>query len=79
MKYRAVANGNIVDDVHPSLVEAGVYVPIDEEVPGQESEQEEEPEGKNSGARSLDKPEAPLQTVAHKGAGSKRKRSRKRS
>lgn len=28
-KYRAVANGNIVDDVHPSLVEAGIYEPIE--------------------------------------------------
>lgn len=30
MKYRAAANGNLVEDVHPSLVEAGIYEPVEE-------------------------------------------------
>lgn len=31
MKFRAVANGNIVDDVPAGLVTAGIYVPVEDE------------------------------------------------
>lgn len=30
MKFRAVANGNIVEDVHEGLVTAGIYEPVEE-------------------------------------------------
>lgn len=69
MKYRAVANGNLVDNVPESLVTAGIYVRVDDTparpaVPEPEPDHpapEPEPERKTA----LRTPEAPLLTVAH--------------
>ena len=41
-KFRAVSNGNILDDVHPSLVEAGIYEAIEPEGPEPEPEAAEQ-------------------------------------
>lgn len=43
MKFRAVANGNIVDDVPEGLVAAGIYVPVGEGEPTPVAESEPEP------------------------------------
>lgn len=63
MKYRAVANGNILEDVHPSLVAAGIYVPVEDEEPKRRRE------------AVLLAPEAPLENVALEDPKPRRRRS----
>jgi hypothetical protein len=50
VKYRAVANGNLVDDVPESLVTAGIYELVDEPTdPKPEVKPEPEPEAEPEG------------------------------
>lgn len=66
MKYRAVANGNILEDVHPSLVAAGIYVPVEDEEPKRRRE------------AVLLAPEAPLENVALEASGRRRRSAPKK-
>jgi hypothetical protein len=76
VKFRAVANGNIVEDVPQALVAAGIYEPVEEDAP-EEVAPDPAPEPVRESV--LVVPEQPLETVAHADPQPAARRQRNRS